>query len=214
MALPQGCRRAPRPRAGAPAAPGKLPRSAALGCPTTPNPALSSTLPPRNRHLPHCAVHTTPQFPEIRQACERLAGAAASEGAVAAAPCTHALSMLLDLLSEESGGATPQASALCRREAAPPRPAPPPHCHPSPLPTPSLTTPRDGTLSAPAGSCRSSTRSAPPTGGGGSSGWPRPSPEQSRPFFGAVFSAGFYGTALHTLLYTQQNTTRRGAARL
>jgi len=57
------------------------------------------------------------QFPEIRQACERLAGAgaAASEGAAAATPCTHALSMLLDLLSEESGSATPQASALCRQ---------------------------------------------------------------------------------------------------
>ena len=74
------------------------------------------------------AHHVRTQFPEIRQACERLAGAgaAASEGAAAATPCTHALSMLLDLLSEESGSATPQASALCRRVPAPPCPAPPP----------------------------------------------------------------------------------------
>ena len=211
MALPQGCRRAAWPRAGAPAAPGKLPRSAALGCPTTPKPRTLIHL--TSAPSPPTPAPSTPrpQFPEIRQACERLAGAAASEGAVAAAPCTHALSMLLDLLSEESGGATPQASALCRREVAPPCPAPPPHCHPSPLPTPSPITPRDGTLSAPAGSCRSSTRSAPPTGGGGSSGWPRPSPEQSRPF-GAVFSAGFM--VLMRATHPTRNRTRRGAARL
>ena len=65
------------------------------------------------------------QFPEIRQACERLgttagsAGAAGAEGGAAAdgasGACTQALGMLVDILNEEGAASAPQATALCRQ---------------------------------------------------------------------------------------------------
>ncbi len=71
------------------------------------------------------------QFPEIRQACERLAAASESGGGEepAAGACTHALSMLLDILSEEGASTTSRATALCRRALGPQCRPPPARPH-------------------------------------------------------------------------------------